>query len=179
MFIINFCSKIISSNVESFTVGIFSGIVVTFIIPYIARRLKEHSSKFSGYWEQLIYEKGDDNYKGSAIKIDYYKLRHVKLRYSGKLVQNITGEIKRKKPKIGRKWEIFGYLDGDILTMIYQSEEGQKSRGCIYVKMQPDYEFQGFYLEEHKDGVIDKTPLIIRKVQDKKKIKIIKKFMRN
>lgn len=34
-------------------------------------------------------------------------------------------------------------------------------------KLYNDFEFRGYYLEEHKDGTIDKTPLIIKKRRDK------------
>lgn len=47
--------------------------------------------------------------------------------------------------------------------MLYQAKEAQKSRGCIYVKLFADFEFRGYYLEEHSDGTIDKTPLIIKR----------------
>ena len=33
----------------------------------------------------------------------------------------------------------------------------------IYKKLFADFEFRGYYLEEHSDGTIDKTPLIIKK----------------
>ena len=42
--------------------------------------------------------------------------------------------------------------------------------------MKSNDDYQGFYLEEHQDGKIDKTPLIIRKVTDEEKIKYLNKW---
>lgn len=67
-------------------------------------------------------------------------------------------------------------MSDEILTLLYRAHEGQKSRGCIYVKMKSNDDFQGFYLEEHEDGKIDKTPLILRKVRDIEKIKDLNKW---
>lgn len=90
------------------------------------------SSKYSGKWIQSIYTKAD--FSGTPIKQDIYNIKHKKTNYSGKLIINIEGTISRSYPKIQshRKWDIIGYLDGDILTILYQAQEGQKSRGCIY-----------------------------------------------
>ena len=113
-----------------------------------------------------IFDNSNDTYEGKAIKIDTYKVRHQKTKYSGKLVINISGIITRDFPtnQKHRKWDFSGYLEGSVLTILYQSsQEGQKSRGCIYVKLFKDFEFRGYYLEEHEDGKIDKTPVIIRK----------------
>lgn len=63
-----------------------------------------------------------------------------------------------------------------MLTLLYRAYEGQKSRGCIYVKMKSNDDYQGFYLEEHQDGKIDKTPLTIRKVTEEEKIKCLNKW---
>ncbi len=78
---------------------------------------------------------------------------------------NIVGTISRVTPEEQnhRQWDVIGYLEGNVLTMLYQAKEAQKSRGCIYVKLFADFEFRGYYLEEHSDGTIDKTPLIIKK----------------
>ncbi len=163
--------EFILSNMGGF---ITSGSIA--IAGYLFKRISNYvrirKSDISGWWEQLIYENDDDAYEKSVVKRDYYRLKHTKTRYSGNLIINIKGKIRRAEPESERKWDVLGYLDGDILTMIYQSgKQSQKSRGCIYVKLIPDDEFRGFYLEEHEDGVIDKTPLVIRKVKGKKAIR--------
>lgn len=146
------------------------GIIVSLIAAIICWGVKEildarkiKKSIYSGVWEQLIYNNSD--YSGKPIKRDLYKLKHKKLSYSGKMTVNIRGTLSRIVPESQnyREWDVIGYLDGNILTMLYQAKEAQRSRGCIYVKLVADFEFRGYYLEEHKDGTIDKTPLIIKK----------------
>lgn len=146
--------------------GIIASIVAAIICWVIKKALEIIQIKksiYSGNWEQLIYDNND--YTGEPIKRDIYKLKHKKLRYSGKMTVNIVGTISRVSPEEQkhRKWDVIGYLEGNILTMLYQAKEAQKSRGCIYVKLYADFEFRGYYLEEHSDGTIDKTPLIIKK----------------
>lgn len=146
--------------------GIIVSIVaagIWYIIIEMLKIIKIKRSIYSGQWEQLIYE--NDDYIGEPIKKDIYNLKHKKLRYSGKMTVNIVGTISRISPEKQkyRQWDVVGYLDGNILTMMYQAKEAQKSRGCIYVKLFTDFEFRGYYLEEHDDGTIDKIPLIIKK----------------
>lgn len=128
---------------------------------------KSRNSAYNGTWEQLIYENNDVNCQGEIIKRDLYEIKHIRSKRTDKLVINMTGTIKRVYPieQSARIWDFFGYLDGDVLTIMYQSQEGQKSRGCIYLKLAPDFLFHGYYLEEHIDGTIDKTPLILKKVK--------------
>lgn len=158
----------IQTNLDALIVGIVTGLLVAFI-GFATNKFiwifKISKSKFSGEWEQYIFADDNNTYEGVPIKKDVYKLKHKKISYSGKLVINIEGTIKRDSPseQNHRKWDFIGYLDGDILTILYQSQEGQKSRGCIYVRLFKDFEFRGYYLEEHRDGTIDKTPLIIKK----------------
>lgn len=142
-----------------------------FLIKYILDRREIRVSPNTGWWEQCIYDIGDDNCEGDIVKKDYYLLKHSKNKYSGKLVINIEGTIRRKEPNVGRMWNVSGYLSDEVLTLLYRAYEGMKSRGCIYVKMQGNDDYKGFYLEEHHDGKIDKTPLIIRKINDEEKIK--------
>lgn len=150
-----------------------------FLIKYIHENRGVRSSIYTGWWEQCIYEIGDNNCEGNVVKTDYYLLKHSKNKYSGKLVINIEGTIRRKNPSTGRAWNVSGYLADEVLTLLYRAHEGQKSRGCIYVKMKSNDDYQGFYLEEHQDGMIDKIPLIIRKVTDVKKIKSLKEWNKN
>lgn len=190
MDLIVFCIHWIQENLDGIIVGLIPAIIlgVPGFIKKIWNNLKMRHSVYTGWWEQLIYEKGDDACNGQPIKTDYYYLKHVKNKYSGSLVINMEGRIWRKEPVEGRTWNVCGYLADDILTLLYRASEGMKSRGCIYVKMQINDEFKGFYLEEHQDGRIDKTPLIIRKVNDefrirklrlwKKKMKKIERFKR-
>ena len=154
------------NNIDGLIIGVVTSILVS-IIGWLVKQgiliMVNKSSKYSGKWIQLIYE--HNNYSGIPIKKDIYCIKHKKIRYSGKLVVNMEGTIERFYPEFQkhRKWDVIGYLQGDVLTLLYQSQEGQKSRGCIYARLYTDFEFRGFYLEEHKDGRIDKTPVIIKK----------------
>lgn len=156
----------ITNNRDGIIVGIITSIIVTFGVWLIKNGVQlyvNRSSKYSGKWIQMIYERND--YLGNPIKEDVYNIKHKKIRYGGKMIINVEGTIERSYPESQkhRKWDVIGYLEGDVLTLLYQSHEGQKSRGCIYVKLYTDFEFRGFYLEEHKDGRIDKTPVVIKK----------------
>lgn len=171
-------SDFISANAGGF---ISSGAIAFagFLIKYIYKNRGIRSSIYTGWWEQCIYEIGDDNCKGNVVKTDFYLLKHSKNKYSGSLVINIEGTIRRKEPTTGRSWNASGYLADEVLTLLYRAHEGQKSRGCIYVKMKSSDDYQGFYLEEHQDGMIDKTPFIIRKVTDIEQIKCLNKWNEN
>lgn len=158
----------ISNNLSGIIVGIISSGIVMAIGGAVKNYLNSRKIRKSGYtgkWDQFIYAKGDDMYQGEIIKRDQYELKHTKMRYTGKLVTNIHGTIRRVFPldQTHRRWDCVGYLDDEILTILYQSMEPQKSRGCIYLRLYKDFEFRGFYLEEHEDSTIDKTPVIIKK----------------
>lgn len=34
-----------------------------------------------------------------------------------------------------------------------------KSRGCAFLRHKKDDVYEGYYLEDHDDGIIDKTPI--------------------
>lgn len=170
-----FVSDIMTGLITGLISGIVTGLIVAIIIHLIKQKywkIKIGKSLYSGCWVQKIYKNDDDDYSGEPIKIDEYLVDHKKFKYTGKLTINISGTIRRLYPtnQSNRTWDFLGYLDGDVLTILYQSKEGQKSRGCIYVKLQYHQtekdDFRGFYLEEHKDGTIDKNPLIICKVEE-------------
>ena len=158
----------LSNNLSGIIVGIISsGIVVVmgwFGKTYLGY-LRIKKSEYTGKWDQFIYAQDDDMYQGEVLKRDQYEIKHSKVKYTGNLVTNLCGTIQRVFPleQTHRHWDFIGYLDGEVLTILYQAMEGQKSRGCIYLRLYRDFEFRGFYLEEHKDGNIDKTPVIIKK----------------
>lgn len=161
---------VIMDNVGVLITGVITGVISTGIVVWITsvyQTFKSRHSEYSGLWEQLIFPYNDENYEEVPRKRDFYDMQHKKMRNTDKLVINIFGTIQRDYPQRSKEWDINGYLDGDVLTILYQSKAGQKSRGCIYLILYKDYEFRGFYLEEHKDGTIDKTPLILRKLKDK------------
>lgn len=146
--------------------GIIASIIAAIIcwcVKRIIDRIRCNKSIYTGEWEQWIYL--SDDYTGEPIKKDIYKLKHKKLRDSTEMTINVTGTISRISPKEKsyKRWDVIGYLQGDVLTLLYQAKEAQKSRGCVYVRLFADFEFRGYYLEEHSDGTIDKTPLIIKK----------------
>ena len=163
------------TNWNDFIMGIITGLLTTGLIALASTLYQDfvnRKSQFSGKWEQLIYKSGDDTYSGPIIKRDIYELKHIKLKRTGKIAVNVTGTIQRQMPdnQRHRKWDFIGYLDGNILTILYESAEAQVSRGCIYLILSRDKDgrdrFRGFYLEEHQHGVIDKTPLVIQKLNN-------------
>lgn len=173
--ILYYVGNFISTNAGGFITSSVIAII-SFLIKYIYQNHGIRSSIYTGWWEQCIYKIGDNNCSGDVIKTDYYLLKHSKNKYSGSLVINIEGIIRRMEPTTGRTWNVSGYLADEVLTLLYRAHEGQKSRGCIYVKMKSNDDYQGYYLEEHQDGKIDKIPLIIRKVTNVEKIKYLSKW---
>lgn len=162
----------INANSGGIIAGVISSCIVCLVCFFLKKFInfiKIGQSEFTGTWRQFIYAPDDTDYKGEIVKEDKYEIKHSKLKYAGKLVTNVRGTIQRVSPtdQGHRRWDCIGYLDGEVLTILYQSMEAQKSRGCIYLRLFKDFEFRGYYLEEHKDGLIDKTPVIIRKVVDK------------
>lgn len=174
----------ICQNRDAFIIGIITGIIAGFLVALIGFLIKKlieiftiSPSDYSGRWQQLIYSNDDTDYSGSPIKVDLYDLTYKKTKNPERLVNNVSGTITRIRPKQNRKWDFTGYLYGDVLTILYQSaKDTQKSRGCIYVRHKQDNEFRGYYLEEHEDGTIDKTPVIIKKLHDSKKNIFINKW---
>lgn len=103
----------IQSNFNGLIVGIITGFIVSivcFMLNQLVCIVKIRNSKFSGEWEQLIFN--NNYYEGNPIKRDVYKLKHKKIRYSGNLVINIEGTIIRIFPQDQkhRKWDFIGYL---------------------------------------------------------------------
>ena len=92
-------------------------------------------SGFTGRWEQFIYDPKSP-YVGTPVKVDYYRMWHFGFSNSNKLRKNIKGTIRRKAPnnESNRKWKFYGYLDGDILTIIYSFANGRNLCNIIYVK---------------------------------------------
>lgn len=169
-------SDFIVNNYVGIAIGIITGLAATAIFQLINNirwRIKIGKSRYSGHWVQMIYPKYDLDYACEPEKIDVYTLKHKKFKYTGKLIDNVSGTIQRVYPpeQCKRSWDFFGYLDGGIMTILYQADEGQKSRGCIYLKLKYQNgldDFRGYYLEEHDDGTIDKTPVVLFKVEEKK-----------
>ena len=152
MNVINFCSDWIQNNQNNLAVGLIVGLIPMILTSFIKfsiycwKNFKVRKSPFTGWWEQFIYEDDDEQCKGKVIKNDYYYLKHVKNKYPGNLVINMEGKIRRKLPKVGKAWNVCGYYEGEILILLYRAHEGMRSRGCIYVKMQSNDDFRGFYL---------------------------------
>lgn len=148
----------------TFLVGIVTGIIATMIVSGIKLLIyykKVRKSNLSGEWEQKIY----DLTTNECMKTDIYNMKFVDYKDSGLLHINVTGTIKRVQPLTQghRRWQFKGYLEGDVLTILYQSQRGVKSRGCIYARLVDDFKFEGIYLEEHIDGKIDSTHLVLTK----------------
>lgn len=178
MFISDLTINWIIANYISLVIGVIAGIIGNVIYNYVRERQKLRKIKLSvntGWWEQIIYNP-ETPYCGEPEKIDYYFIEHSKTLYAGELNINIEGRIRRRYPLSDRRtWKVCGYLADDVFTLLYRADEGQKSRGCIYVKMRHEGYYEGYYLEEHLDEekgveIIDKTPLILRKVKDSEMI---------
>ena len=55
-----------------------------------------------------------------------------------------------------------GAIDDGFFIASFWRNGPQKSNGCIYAKLIADELYEGYYLEEH-NGVIDKTPILLKK----------------
>lgn len=98
------------------------------------------------------------------IKRDIYKIKH------NRKTNELRGHIKRYFPEDQsyREWEMVGKVDGDgyILICFWSKVKTYKSRGCIFTRHKGDNIFEGYYLEDHKDGKIDRTPIRLKKKQE-------------
>ena len=167
-------------NIIEYIITFVIGVIVTLFTEYfITRRVdskNERKSDYTGYGRQRIFLPNDIECKGECIKEDIYNLKHYETngrqrnrRIHGMNV-NLHGEIFRVRPKSQqREWRFIGYLADEVMTILYEPKsKRKKSRGCIYLKKIRDEStgndfFRGFYLEEHRDGSIDKTPLTLTK----------------
>ena len=155
-------------NGDALIIGIITGLIVAMVLHLcnvLRLIIKNRESDLTGEWVQNIYAVNDKKYQGEIVKSDTYKLKHMRIFETDEISININGTIERTFPQNqnDKRWTFIGCYSGNVLTILFQSKEGQRSRGCIYAKLIGSYEFRGFYLEEHKDGTIDKVPLIIKK----------------
>lgn len=145
--------------------GIVSGIlatVVCFVVGIFFKYIKEYrNSEYSGEWVDEIY---NINNLQEVIKRDRFQIKH------NKKDNTIKGSIKRYYPEDQkhREWDFNGVIDGRFLILSFWGKNMQNSNGCVYVKLNNDYEYDGYYLEEH-GSVIDTTPIKLRKVIEGKK----------
>ena len=111
-------------------------------------------SEYSGEWEDIIPQKED----GSPEKRDVYVLKH------NKRTNTFSGSIKRVLPisQGARTWEINGVINHGYFIASFWHDGPQKSSGCIYAKLTADNQYEGYYLEEH-NGIIDRTPITLKK----------------
>lgn len=147
----------------SFLIGVVSGVVASFIFLWIQKGIiaaKENiESEFSGNWLDEIYS---DDSRATVIKRDRFYLKHDKHNHT------VKGTIKRISPEdqIYREWECNGVIYDRFIILSFWRIGPQKSNGCIYAKLTRDRRYEGYYLEEHQTGEIDKTPIsLIKEVQ--------------
>lgn len=145
----------------SYALSILSGIIAT-VICYSFQRAYKYAktyknSEYSGTWMDEIYS---DDTRRRVIKKDRYEIKHNKKDHT------IEGNIEREYPEKQRhrKWKFNGVIDGRYIILSFWSMDMQKSNGCIYAKLNDDYEYEGYYLEEHGTA-IDMTPIKLYKVR--------------
>lgn len=145
--------------------SVLSGVLAT-LICYLFKRayiyVKTYrNSEYSGTWTDEIFEKGKSE---TVIKRDEFKIKHNKRNHT------IEGTIKRIFPveQNHRAWHSNGVIDGRYFILSFWSADMQKSNGCIYAKLIDDYEYKGYYLEEHAD-TIDMTPITIKKSRERRR----------
>lgn len=150
------------SYIIGFIIGLLSGVaasaVWSFVHECIEDRRHYRKSPLTGEWEDEIWFEKDPF---TIEKRDRFFLRH------NTKTNKIEGEIKRYYPSTQnhREWYCSGKVDQSFLLIYFWSKDlTQRSNGSIYAKLQSsDRSYQGYYLEEHKDGTIDKTPIRIYK----------------
>jgi hypothetical protein len=117
-------------------------------------------STYTGTWEDEIFE---NDTRTTVIKRDSFQLKH------NKKDNTIYGTIKRIEPKNQdyREWNCTGVIDqGYLILSFWSKDSNTKSNGCIYVHHIDDYVYEGYYLEEHRQGKIDVTPINLYKVRN-------------
>lgn len=130
------------------------------LIGYFFRQLLDwfflfRKSPYSGTWEDEIMNSNEE-----IEKRDTYQIKH------NRRTNEIKGTISRYQPvdQNHRKWKMVGKIDGNYIIFSFWSEiSTHKSHGCVYLKHAEDNVFEGYYLEDHKDGKIDKTHIRLKK----------------
>ncbi len=148
----------------NFISGVLSGILATFIC-LICKKIwdyikKYRNSEYSGDWTDEIYDS-----EGNVLKRDNYNIKH------NKKNNTIYGTIRRYYPEEQnhREWNFNGVIDGHYYIIFsFWSKDMQKSNGCVYAKLNDNYIYEGFYLEEH-NSIIDMTPIKLHKKREVKK----------
>lgn len=136
--------------------SIVCSVVATLICSFGAKMYlnyrKYKSSEYSGIWYDEIYDIKNPNV---VVKRDEFNIRHNKKDHT------ITGTISRYFPEEQkhRKWSMNGVIYDRYVIISFWRIGPQKSNGCIYAKLSDDNIYDGFYLEEHEQGQIDKTPI--------------------
>ncbi len=134
---------------------IATGICALFVCIY--DKYKKSKSPYTGDWESSIY-----NESGNEIKSD---ILHLKER-NGK----IKGTMERVIPKdqSSRRWIVLGYVkNAHILLSIVPQKETQASDGGVYVALNGDQVYDGYYLKKIGDDKIISTPIQIRLKKEK------------
>lgn len=145
----------------SYVLSVLSGVIATVICFGFERAYKYaktyKNSEFSGTWVDEIYK---DDTRKDIIKKDRYEIKHNRKNHT------IEGTIEREYPEEQqhRKWNFNGVIDGRYIIFSFWSLDMQKSNGCVYAKLNNDYEYEGYYLEEH-GNTIDMTPIKLHKVR--------------
>ena len=142
------------------TPDFWSGVLASALVAAFGAVLKKfyewlrlyRQSPYSGKWEDEIYANDQRN---DVVKRDTYNIKH------NKKDGTLTGTIRRTQPhnQSNRNWNLRGVINKNhIIIVFWTSDPMKKSNGCIYAKHIGDYEYEGYYLEEH-DSKIDKTPI--------------------
>ena len=120
--------------------------IVTYFVMY-------RFSKYSGIWDEDIY---DDN--GQIIKKDIVKLKHHKLN------NFLTGEIERIYPNSDnyKRWKCRGIMQNKNIILCFWTEDAMQSDGCAYALLTDDYTFERYYLR-NKDRIIKQVRLKAKK----------------
>ncbi len=156
------------------------GAMIEPIYTYLKEKWVNRKSPLSGTWGQFIYEKDDLECKNNVVKRDRYIISHsLLMHYPQHLRINLNGSINRIRDASdtsnnnseNRRWKCSGYSSDGILMLFYKADEPFDTKGCVYTKIQNDYEYRGYYLADHtqSDGSkkMDMTPVILRKYNTK------------
>lgn len=140
--------------------GILASVIATGICTffvYIYDKYKKSKSPYSGDWESSIYD-----VNGNEVKSD---ILHLKERNG-----RIKGTMERVLPKNQntRRWLVLGYVrNAHMLLSIVPQKETQASDGGVYVALNGDQIYDGYYLKKVGDDKIIQTPIQLRLKKEK------------
>lgn len=145
-----------SNVIGGVVIGIAIGIILVAIAYSVYSFVAYKKSPLTGEWYDEICDE-----EGHILKTDVFSLKH------NCFNNTIKGRVHRIKPENQnyRRCHCVGVYDsGHMILIFWPIRKNNTSRvnGCIYMNLENDNFFRGYYLTEHY-GQMDMTPITLKK----------------